>query len=113
MYLLPSPIGYVGYRSVDLESWQLSVNRVSKNSQTGDSVWAVGVGVFGFADPLVFVILDEAYASGDLGWGEEAEWCEEVMVVTATAGETGAEVTASHLDFDASEDAFSCLRASE
>jgi hypothetical protein len=61
----------------------------------------------------MFVILDEADASGDLGWGEEAEWCEEVMVVATTAGETGAEVATGHLDFDASEDAFSCLRASE
>jgi hypothetical protein len=71
------------------------------------------VGVVGFADPLMLVILDEADASGDLGRGEEAERSEEVMIVTATAGEAGAEVTASHLDFDTPEDTFTCLRVSE
>ncbi len=84
-----------------------------KNTQTGDSIWTVGVGVVGFTDPLMFIILDEADAPGDLVWGDEAEWCEEVMVVTATTGEACAEVTASHLDLNASKDAFSYLRASE
>jgi hypothetical protein len=35
------------------------------------------------------------------------------VIITATAGETGSKVPASHLDFDASEDTFTCLRAGE
>lgn len=84
-----------------------------KNTQAGDPIRAVEACIVGFADPLMLVILDETDASGDLGRSEEAEWREKVVVVTATAGETGSKVTASHLDFDASEDAFTYLRASE
>lgn len=84
-----------------------------KNTQAGDPIRAVGACIVGFADPLVLVILDETDASGDLERSEEADRREKVVIVTATAGETGSKVTASHLDFDASEDAFTCLRAGE
>ena len=84
-----------------------------KNTQAGDPVRAVEACLVRFADPLMLVILDEADASGNLRRGEKAEWREEIVVVTATAGETGSKVTASHFDFDASEDTFTCLRACE
>lgn len=84
-----------------------------KNTQAGDPVRAVEACLVGFADPLMLVILDEADASGNLRRGEKAEWREEIVVVTTATGETGSEVTASHLDFDASEDTFTYLRAGE
>ena len=84
-----------------------------KNTQAGDPIRAVGACIVGFADPLMLVILDEADAPGHLRRSEEAERCEEVVIVTAAAGEAGAEVTASHLDFDAPEDTFTYLRVSE
>jgi hypothetical protein len=86
--------------AIDLETWELAVCWVLEYSEPHDSIWVVRMVFIAIAVPLMLVILDEADAIGDFKGGQKTEGCEEIMVVTTTASETGAKITASDLYLD-------------